>query len=32
MARKAKQQIGNRGPVDVAAEARLLPKLNPAVV
>lgn len=32
MARRAKQPAGNRGPVDIKAEARTLPKLNPAVV
>ena len=32
MARKLKQPVGNRPPVDIKAEARLLPKLNPAVV
>jgi hypothetical protein len=31
MARK-KQPVGNRPPVDIKAEARLLPKINPAVV
>ena len=32
MPRKMKQPVGNRGPIDVKAEARTLPKLNPAVV